>query len=54
MFEQGFDKQVRVLVELTSEWYKQKKVDNKPILVLAKNMIEWYQKKAKEVEEKNK
>ena len=42
-----------MLVELTSEWYKQKKIDNKPILVLAKNMIEWYQKKTKEIEEKN-
>jgi hypothetical protein len=44
---EGFATELRALVEMAGEWLKQKKIDHKPILVLAKNMIEWYQQRTK-------
>lgn len=49
-FPEGFEVQVKTLVQLASVWGKEKSLSQKPILVLAKNMLDWYDKKCKIIE----
>lgn len=38
---------MRVFVNLVGEWFKSGKIDQMPVLILSKNMVEWYQNKCK-------
>jgi hypothetical protein len=40
---------MRVFVGIAGDWFRGGKIDQKPMLVLAKNMIEWYQNKCKNI-----